>query len=218
MKPISNWGFDCSDYVEGQGFAGGILLAWRSNSTTVVVLAKDKQFIHTELCFNRERPWFFTSVYVSPSEIQKKDFWTKMEDLGKQINGQWLVAGDFNDILSPVERKGGGKFNWHRATIFRDRLNRCGLMDLGAIGSKFIWKGHKHQGQKRLFERLDRALANSNWRLRFHETEVRVLQRIQFSNHNPLLISTHNVPHRHGIRPFRFEQAWTLHDSYRDHI
>jgi hypothetical protein len=88
------------------------------------------------------------------------------------------------------------------------------LVDLGAVGPRFTWRGPLHHGGQRIYERLDRALCNDMWRLRFPDGYVRVLPRLDFSDHHPILICP--VDNYHVIAPklFRFESAWLLDKSY----
>ncbi|MCI20117.1 hypothetical protein A2U01_0041278 [Trifolium medium] len=37
------------------------------------------------------------------------------------------------------------------------------LIDIGAMGTKFTWRGPLLNGHSRIFERLDRALSNDEW-------------------------------------------------------
>lgn len=88
-------------------------------------------------------------------------------------------------------------------------------MDLGSSGPKFTWRGPVFQGYRRIFGRLDRGLANSNWQLAHPETFVRVLPRFK-SDHHPLLIDTDGFcnPTR-TPKPFRFIVAWQTHSSFK---
>jgi hypothetical protein len=80
---------------------------------------------------------------------------------------------------------------------FKDHIDACKLLDLGAIGlgSNYTWRGPTDQGGQRLFERLDRAFSNDSWRLDFPDGVVRVLLRLDFSDHHHLLICLAEVPH-----------------------
>jgi hypothetical protein len=88
-------------------------------------------------------------------------------------------------------------------------------MDLGASGSKFTWRGPLYAGAW-IFERLYRALSNDSWRISFPEAIVKVLPRLDFSDHHPILISLFRHFHVGGARAFRFESAWQLDKSYND--
>lgn len=70
----------------------------------------------------------------------------------------------------------------------------------------------------RIYEHLDRALCNSSWRLEFEEAYAKVLPRVDFSDHHPLLIYPYGNPFPHGVAPFRFEGAWLTHADYTPHV
>ncbi|XP_058734058.1 uncharacterized protein LOC131605755 [Vicia villosa] len=97
-------------------------------------------------------------------------------------------------------------------------MGACNLQDLGDCGPKFTWMGPNYNGGQRIYERLDIALSNQDWRLRFAEAHVEVLTRVSFSHHHPILTSlscTHNV---RGAKPFRFECAWMVGRNYFDKL
>jgi hypothetical protein len=68
----------------------------------------------------------------------------------------------------------------------------------------------------RIYERLDRALCNDAWRISFPNALVKVLPRVDFSDHHPILIDMCGVyvPNREKL--FRFECAWTMHPKFDD--
>ncbi|MCH80961.1 hypothetical protein A2U01_0001739, partial [Trifolium medium] len=98
------------------------------------------------------------------------------------------LSGDFNDITSMEEKKGGVSASIRRCNKFRERISACNLLDLGAMGPKFTWRGPIYHGGQRIYERLDRALCNEKWRLSFPDGYVKVLTRVSFSDHHPILI------------------------------
>ncbi|RZB83991.1 hypothetical protein D0Y65_032446 [Glycine soja] len=124
--------------------------------------------------------------------------------------------GDFNDIVSQQEKKRGAPVSLRRCQIFKDRINNCNLMDLGALGPQFTRKGPLFNGYQRIFERLDRAFSNNSGRLQFPNVIVKVLSRVDFLDHHPLTISLHADYNGPGIKPFRFECAWLTHPSFMD--
>ena len=52
---------------------------------------------------------------------------------------------------------------------FRDILDECDFLDLGFVGSEFIW--HKHFAGYMVWERLDRVVATSDWLSLFPNTK-----------------------------------------------
>lgn len=119
--------------------------------------------------------------------------------------------GDFNEIVSPNEVK-GGCFGSRRAGLFSSTIDSCGLIDLGLKGPSFTW--HRSvNGCHRISKRLDRALGDCDWHTKFPEASCMHLH-CMYSDHNPLFISLFFISPRIGPRPFRLEVAWTSHPDY----
>lgn len=105
------------------------------------VLSNTFRFIHVKVVVLGEQWWFLTAVYTSPSENAMRLMWEEMRVIATGMQGDWLLAGDFNDIASASEKKGGGPTPTFKIAKFVEHINRCQLMDLGAVGSNFTWKG-----------------------------------------------------------------------------
>lgn len=112
-------------YSPVQGFAGGIILAWKQANVSVKVLKTTSQFIHAEISINREQEWFFTAVYASPHECSRRIMWGELSNIANSMQGDWLLAGDFNDIASASEKKGGGPIPYAKITKFVENINKC---------------------------------------------------------------------------------------------
>jgi hypothetical protein len=199
-----------------EGYAGGILVAWKKDYLEVDVCRRNFQYIHLRIKYPNGDWWFFTPIYASPLEARRNALWNELKNLARSIFEPWLLAGDFNDIVSPDEKRGGASASRRKCAIFRDRIDACNLLDLGATGPKFTWRGPIFHGGQRIYERLDRALCNDQWRLKFPDAFVKVLTRLDFSDHHPILISPIQVPHLTAERQFRFESAWLLEDNYEN--
>lgn len=124
--------------------------------------------------------------------------------------------GNFNDIANQYEKFGCAPINIARCNWFVERINRSALIDLGFSGPKYTWKGPLLQGFNRIFERLDRALANDSWINAFPDCSVYVLPRVNFSDHNPLAVKIHREEEHFRLsKPFRYEAMWLEHEEYR---
>ncbi|PNY12420.1 ribonuclease H [Trifolium pratense] len=207
-------GFDSVVANEVQGFAGGIVVAWQSDCISVDVCKKNFQYLHLKVKYTNGDRWYFTPTYASPIEMTRNLLWNDLQSIAQNMKDPWLVAGDFNDIVCAEEKKGGAAASGRKCKIFKTRIDACSLIDIGAMGPKFTWRGPKYHGGQRIYERLDRALCNGQWRLLFPDGYVKVLTRLEFSDHHPILISPKEVPHPSAPRQFKFESAWLLEEEY----
>lgn len=143
--------------------------------------------------------------------------WDELLRISSSMSGAWLVAGDLNDILGSHECKGVDVINSGKVAWFARRIDACHLMDLGSVGSKFTWRGPTLNGVQ-TFRRLDRVLCNDNWRFSFSNAFVKVLPRVDFSDHHPILVNPYGASTVFRAKPFRFERAWQTHPDFNDVI
>jgi hypothetical protein len=61
-------------------------------------------------------------------------------------------------------------------------------------------------------------MSNDEWRIMFPEAIVKVLPRIEFSDHHPIIIMLQGIPPVVQRSKFRFEKAWMYHPNYTDLI
>ena len=179
-----------------------------------MVERKSFQLIHARIIPHHGDDWMFTLVYASPDSKRKSELWKDLIDMGNTMGKAWLVAGDFNDIRGPYEKKGEAPFNWYRANLFNERIHQCQLSELDMQGGRFTWKGPESAGYEPLYEKLDRVLRSVDWRLKFPEANARILTRV-FSDHHPILIAFRNKALDREKRPFCFKSARLTHDNFQ---
>ena len=153
LKVSKSWekmGFYPIAVEEARGFAGGIWVLAKDKSVKCSVLESSHQTV--SLSFG-DTEWWCTAVYASPIPSVRESLWNHLRGLRTRFSKPWLALGDFNDITRASEVKGGAWVS-SRARAFRECLDDCGLIDLGAMGGFFTWK-RCIQGQQPLFKRLD---------------------------------------------------------------
>jgi exonuclease III len=104
-KTFKLLGFDNMQHTECRGYAGGIIVAWKSSDVQISVESADFQFMHLKIAFMNGTSWEFTAVYASPKEDLRQEMWTKLKLMSHTIAGGWMMAGDFNDIATQDEKK-----------------------------------------------------------------------------------------------------------------
>ncbi|XP_070057363.1 uncharacterized protein [Nicotiana tomentosiformis] len=146
-----------------------------------------------------------TPVYAKCDDQLREDLWESLRTLSDSYNLPWLVTGDFNCIINPVEKKGGSPHRMSKSLSFIQCIIDCELLDVGYTGSDFTW----YIGwcpNKRVWQRLDRVLINHDWLNLFDSTQVSHLIRTG-ADHSPLLI-TMKSKMRDPKKYFRFLDFW----------
>jgi len=210
-------GFRNSFRVEAQGFQGGIWVLWNSDEFHVAVLDTHDQFVTVEINLHDHPSWNLTFVYASP-QLQSRDLlWPQLQHLATQYHKPWLLVGDFNETATLEERNHSSPEMLRRCKRFQQWIDNSGLIDLGFSGPKYTWaRGLSSATRKEA--RLDRALCNLEWRLKYQNGVVRHLIKAT-SDHSPLLISTGGFSREHMSNlPFRFQAAWASHGQFEEVI
>lgn len=120
-----------------------------------------------------------------------------------------MLMGDLNEVTND-EDKWGGRNTLKKRLLLKAFMDEVGTMDLGFKGYKFTWDNGR-EGSAKIKERLDRAVANSDW-ISLYPSELIEHLRTENSDHMPILIQTTAMENK-GIRPFKFLEAWTTDDS-----
>ncbi|XP_061346816.1 uncharacterized protein LOC133292429 [Gastrolobium bilobum] len=126
-------------------------------------------------------------------------------------------GGDFNEIAFTHENKGGVMADSSRCAKFASVLDECKVTDMGCDGSPFTWQGPKWANLDRIFKRLDRVVANLDWRIMCDEARVSSLPGL-LSDHNPLLIKLFEDDKDSRMRPFQFFAVWQEHHLFNDFL
>ncbi|KAF9626561.1 hypothetical protein IFM89_035176, partial [Coptis chinensis] len=183
--------------------------------------SRRKTPIHDEVEVEVERP---NTLHKSTAGKGKKLQSVKGPGRGKALllamfkpnnNESWLLMGDFNEITCPEEKCGGKPFNYPKVRFFLDMIDECELFDLGFVGSIYTWT-NKQNGSHRIWERIDRMMANEAWRSTF--SGCRVLHELATTSDHKFLILKLLQDRVMIRRPFRFEIMWAQHDGCQEQI
>lgn len=186
--------------IDAVGFSGGIWCLWKSNCPLIRVLTCSRHCVHLIINENSPNAWYMSIVYASPTLIQREETWNELRNHSLNINGPWMVGGDFNAIVSSREKQGGAPPVQSSCLSFNSCIEDCSLIDLGFSGPPFTWS----RGEVK--ERLDRALGNSVWLNKFPDCSITNLP-ISSSDHFGLWIKPNSDSNRrHNY--FKFNGAW----------
>ncbi|CAL8990846.1 unnamed protein product, partial [Prunus brigantina] len=106
-----------------------------------------------------QKPWLFSAIYARPCSVKKEKLWEHLNFVASCHQMPWLLAGDFNDILQAEDKDGG--VSLCRLIGMKKWFDANNMIDLGFSGPRFTWTN------RRVFERIDRAICNEKWRSLF---------------------------------------------------
>ncbi|XP_073363317.1 uncharacterized protein [Aegilops tauschii subsp. strangulata] len=140
-----------------------------------------------------------------------------MQNLKVQSDLPWCVIGDFNEALWSFEHMSATPRSEPQMQAFRDVLETCNLVDLGFQGLPFTYD-NKQRRNRNVKVRLDRAVADNNWRNLFSAAKV-VHQVSPCSDHLPILlkcVADEEKVYRPSVR--RYEIFWERDASLQERI
>ncbi|OIT20671.1 hypothetical protein A4A49_38227 [Nicotiana attenuata] len=186
-----------------------IWLFWEEDLDCIVV-DEDEQQVTCVVKHDRIS-LLITSVHAKCEDERREDLWDKLRSIGVNFNLPWFIAGDFNCITDPIEKKGGSPHRMSKSLSFIQCIMVCELVDAGYSGSSFTWC-NGWCPNRRLWQRLHRVLVNHEWLNLFDCTSVNHLVRTR-SDHSPLLALTKSTIHN-PIKYFKFLNFWAEEDGF----
>ncbi|KAL5718537.1 hypothetical protein ACHQM5_011426 [Ranunculus cassubicifolius] len=179
-----------SFFVPAIGQSGGLWLGW-SDNIDLEILDFSNRFISTVI---KDSPpgseWLCTFTYGHPDHSKRHELWESLSSIANTINKPWVIMGDLNEITTQSDRIGGNPYNPADNKYFSDFILNTGTIDLGFDGVPFTWCNNQfgNNGIRLQRQRLDRALANCDWRTLFPNARVVNLPITKFSDHSPMVV------------------------------
>jgi ribonuclease HI len=210
-------GFPNMFTVECIGRSGGLGLLWRDEAKVEVQNFSQRHI--NAIIFEPlvDLSWKFTGFYGHPEAPRRYEAWELLKFLARTAPSPWLVIGDFNEIVNGTEKWGGNTKPRWQMQAFQQTLEECNLTDLGFRGSKYTWSNCR-DGVAFIKERLDRGVANMEWRAIFPDALVNVEAAVS-SDHTPLALSLKKFTRRKKRRKStKYESVWALEEGYKDVI
>ncbi|XP_074328314.1 uncharacterized protein LOC141666219 [Apium graveolens] len=130
--------------------------------------------------------WRLTGIYGESGRAQRHKTWELLRNLSRDANLPWCLLGDFNNVKSRADKKGGHLYPNHLVEGFNACLQDTELQDLDIIGHQYIWERGRNIDHW-IEIRLDRVLANPQWLRLFEMSKVYNLEGSP-SDHSPLLL------------------------------
>lgn len=151
-----------------------------------------------------------TGIYASMDYSERKDLWQRLSAKVTAASEPWVMVGDFNCILSNEEKDGGQDKEAWELNDFRNFIDNNDLIDIGFVGFPFTWNNKRH-GRANIRQRLDRAIVNPQWRVKFPNGTLLHLPP-GGSDHCPILVR-YEDRHPPKISRFIFDSRWASKDA-----
>jgi hypothetical protein len=197
--------FEESFAVDRTGRSGGLALLWK-NKLNCRIISYSQNYINVEINQEGKRPWRFTGFYGYPERDRMRDSWNLLRMLAQDVYLPWCVMGDFNDMLSSEDKRGGVAQPQWLIRGFREAVQDSGLIDLPMDGYPFTWtKGRRATNPTE--ERLDRAMVTQSWLDEFPQYKF-INAIADRSDHSPILLRLVYAVKDYKPRIFKFENAW----------
>lgn len=198
-------GFEGFMAVEPQGKSGGIAMFW-NNAEDIQLLSFSRSYIDISIKSTTAVTWRLTGIYGEPARAQRQKTWDLLRNLSRDANLPWCLVGDFNNVTSQADKRGGAPYPEHLIEGFNACLQDSNLQDLELTGHPYTWeRGRNTELWTEI--RLDRVLANTQWLSVFHMAKVYNMEGSP-SDHSPLLLIPEHLIRGNKRRHFRFENAW----------
>ncbi|XP_059451054.1 uncharacterized protein LOC132181841 [Corylus avellana] len=199
--------------VDSIGRSGGLALFW-SEEINVEIQNFSQYHINGVIRDQPNHvPWKFTGFYGHPEMGKRHESWCLLKILARFSPLPWVCIGDFNEILFPSEKWGGNTRSRRLMWDFQQALEECDLTDLGFLGPKYTWNNGREE-EDFIKERLDRGVANHEWRDLFPNAELRVEFALG-SDHLPVFLCLKGeIGRRNKVPIFRYEASWALEEEY----
>lgn len=131
----------------------------------------NQQFTHLFVSKNCDIFSYVTSMYGSPSPVERRNLWGALLWLFVPGNEGWFLMGDFNVMLSDAGKRGGRNIRG-ACCFFQEFVKDANLIDFVFLGSKFTWR------RGLLRKQLNRALGSDAWIQKFPNTTIQHLARV----------------------------------------
>ncbi|KAL9684104.1 hypothetical protein QQ045_021536 [Rhodiola kirilowii] len=147
--------------VESRGKAGGLMRLWRDSIELSIYSFSD---YHMDALIEGDESFRITLFYGHPVTHRREELWDLIRTLDRMMVMPWLIFGDFSEVLFGWEVKGRRIRGEWQMIKFRAVMQDCNLTDIGFGGAQFTYS-NKRKGIWEVKARLDRVIANEEWRL-----------------------------------------------------
>ncbi|XP_059073785.1 uncharacterized protein LOC131874424 [Cryptomeria japonica] len=210
--------------VKARGASGGLAIMWNDSLVDVTIMRQGNWWQWVRV-FSKQfyMHVYMINVYGANNTILKRQLWTDLSECLKQdTENIFIIGGDFNGLVRPLDKMGGVGWNRQSNNDFNSFIRESGLIEIPFKSGEFAWT-NKRSRFLSIDESLDRFFIVGDWSSSLWTCIVDILPFTR-SNHYRiyLRIQDEKAPDR---CPFKFEEMWimdnnlvSLMEVWRNHI
>ncbi|KAH0752317.1 hypothetical protein KY285_005465 [Solanum tuberosum] len=159
---------------------------WEQQSYAVTRIEEDAQWIHCLVKgIGTDVECYLTVIYGFNTVEQRKSLWDYPEKKAQSIVNPWIICGDFNALLYPQDRLSSKPVQYADIRDFSNCMHSTLLNELPWKGDYYTWN-NKQQGNEMVCSRLDKALGNSEWMMKWGHV-ILEYELPNISDHAPMI-------------------------------
>eukprot|EP00253_Pinus_taeda_P003053 PITA_03053 len=203
--------------VDASGASGGLAIAWNTHAIAISDLHASHYFIQATFhILGTNIHGNLSNVYFPQDAGGKTALLDTIEVLGNdRKHPLWIIGGDFNMITKLEEKIGGRNRLDPESSHFKEFIQNASLIDMPFSNGTFNWS-NRRAGRHQIASKLDRFLLSDNVVHLGGYFSAAILPHTR-SDHWPIAIQWQR-PGNPTRRPFRFEEFWLNHPSFKDMI
>ena len=151
------------------------------------------------------------NIYAPNSYAEKKIYQNLLREERSNLQGNVILAGDLNVILSQDEKRGGSLVRDSMREIVDETILEWDLMDVKPSIGKYSWN-NKRIGPGHIVARLDRFLVQDTFLLLGLNLSSKILPFVG-SYHKPILLEMVKDKNL-GPIPFKFNPMWATQPEF----
>lgn len=121
------------------GRSGGMLVFWKDQVQVIIHHCDEFSFELEVSSVVGKDNFRITFVYASTDTRVRNDQWESLIQRQQQWGEQWIIGGDFNDILAHEEKRGGRQRLESSFGDFRHFVGAMGMGDIKFRGESWTW-------------------------------------------------------------------------------
>ncbi|XP_071924702.1 uncharacterized protein [Coffea arabica] len=197
--------FDHSAVVESMNRFGRMALLWKQE-VKITEIHKIVFTIEAHIVDHSQHTnWWLIGIYASCDATTKKNQWKVLNERKRLWGRRWIVAGDFNDIVSNEEKWGERRREEWTFRDFKQFIADNELIDIGFDGNPWTWCNNwENEGE--IKQRLDRMLCTHTWFQIFDKTRCKHVDNYS-SDHSMIMVDTEPKQAKRR-KKFIFDKKW----------